>query len=118
MNILYTKIIIHWWNKEDTNKLKKSLIINWNNIIKIGIWPKAIYAFSSIPIKIKTIFYSEIEKKSKISLGPENILHSHSNLEPKEQNWRYHTSPLKIYYKAIVIKQYDTSMKQIHRPME
>jgi len=44
-------------------------------------------------IKIPTIFFKEKEQKNpKICMGLQKTLKSQSNLEKKEQSWRYHIS--------------------------
>ena len=63
--------------------------------------PKAIYRFSTIPIKLPIAFFTELEQKNlKICMEAKNIPNSKSKL--KKRSWRDQAPWL--YYKATVIK--------------
>jgi hypothetical protein len=88
---------------KDTRKTERPpMFIDWQNIVKIAIPPKAIYRLNAVLIKIPMLFFMEIEKANP------NFIVKHKNPQisktilRKKSNAGGNTIPdFKLYYKAI-----------------
>ena len=59
------------------------------NIVKMSILSKVMYRFNAIPIKLPTVFFTELKQKiSQFVWKYRKTSNSQNNLEKKEWNWR------------------------------
>ena len=77
--------------KEDTNRWR-NIPCSWIrriNIVKMSVLPKAIYRYNAIPIKLLTVFFTELEQIiSQFVWKYKKTSNSQSYLEKEEWNWR------------------------------
>ena len=69
-----------------------TVFIDWNNIIKMSILPKAVYRFNTIPIKIPMMYFTDVEQTFQKFVWNHKQPQIPNNFEREQQSRRDHNT--------------------------